>query len=77
MVIPTAICFRRGICQGINSLIKIVLVWNYKDGTKTVTLKDIEGSDLSLNTAVKTKGKKDLLLTKPVNPSPFLVDLLG
>jgi len=30
---------------------KIVLVWNYKDGTKTVSLKDIEGSDLSLNTA--------------------------
>lgn len=30
---------------------KIVLVWNYKDGTKTVTLKDIEGSALSLNTA--------------------------
>ena len=38
--------------------------------------------------APKTKGKKDLLLTKPVNPSlsraftkksgsPFLVDLLG
>jgi len=41
-----------------------------------------------LSSAPKTKGKKDLLLTKPVNPSlsrastmksgsPFLVDLLG
>ena len=35
---------------------KIVFVWNYKDGTKTVTLKDIEGSDLSLNTAPKRTG---------------------
>ncbi len=30
---------------------KIVLVWNYKDSTKTVSLKDIESSDLSLNAA--------------------------
>lgn len=28
---------------------KTVLVWNYKDGTKTVSLKDIKGSDLCYN----------------------------
>lgn len=33
---------------------KIVMAWNYKDGTKTVTLKDIEGSDLSLSTVPKS-----------------------
>ena len=30
---------------------KIVFVFNYKDGTKTVSLTEVEGSDLSCNTA--------------------------
>lgn len=30
---------------------KLVITFNFKDGTKTVTLSDIEGSDLSCNTA--------------------------
>lgn len=34
---------------------KIVLVFNFKDGTKTVTLSDIEGSDLSCNTEPTAK----------------------
>ena len=32
---------------------KIVLTFNYKDGTKTVSLKDIKGSDLDLTARPK------------------------
>lgn len=34
---------------------KCILTFNYKDGTKTITLKDVEGSDLSGFTAVLRK----------------------
>ena len=35
---------------------KVILTFNYKDGSKTITLEDVEGSDLSSFGAVKTLG---------------------
>lgn len=77
---------------------KIMLILN--GGDKPTTIEDIlldeieanneafVSSSMVMNAPPKIKGKKDLLLTKPVNPSlsrastmksgsPFLVDLLG
>jgi hypothetical protein len=62
----------------LNLIVSLILLWE--------RFKRPEVRILSLGP--KTKGKKDLLLTKPVNPSlsrastmksgsPFLVDLLG
>ena len=34
---------------------KVILTFNYKDGSKTITLEDVEGSDLSAFGAPKRK----------------------
>ena len=39
---------------------KIILTFNYKDGSKTITLAEVEGSDLSaLGAGLKTSVKND------------------
>lgn len=37
---------------------KIILTFNYKDGSKTITLAEVEGSDLSVLGAVKMRLRK-------------------
>ena len=39
---------------------KIILTFNYKDGSKTITLAEVEGSDLSVLGAPKACDKKDV-----------------
>ena len=48
---------------------KIILTFNYKDGSKTITLAEVEGSDLSvLGAVVKSVGNLDF-----IEVSPFFV----
>ena len=44
---------------------KIILTFNYKDGSKTITLAEVEGSDLSVLGAPKEKGTERCLFLLP------------
>ena len=50
---------------------KIILTFNYKDGSKTITLAEVEGSDLSVLGAVEQEksGRQDLNLFKLLLPA--------
>ena len=51
---------------------KIILTFNYKDGSKTITLADVEGSDLSSFGAPKRKTRLWEELRKEVPPKTFV-----
>ena len=53
---------------------KIILTFNYKDGSKTITLAEVEGSDLSVLGAPKSRSlDRDFLFFRDLNRRSFRV----